>query len=66
LAKSGKEETAGSLCRAAANMIGGRRAPVNTSGMATRPSRRARAKTYDGRFDFYVVMNGRNDWRDLE
>jgi hypothetical protein len=20
----------------------------------------------DGRFDFYVVMNGRNDWHDLE
>ena len=23
-------------------------------------------KSDDGRFDFYVAMDGRNDWRDLE
>ena len=23
-------------------------------------------KARDGRFDFYVAMNGRNDWHDLE
>jgi len=21
---------------------------------------------HDGRFDFYVAMNGRSDWRDIE
>jgi hypothetical protein len=23
-------------------------------------------KVHDGRFDFYVAMNGRSDWRDIE
>jgi hypothetical protein len=27
---------------------------------------RLAAKRDDGRFDFYVTMNGRHDWHDLE
>jgi hypothetical protein len=27
---------------------------------------RLASKGDDGRFDLYVVMNGRNDWHDLE
>jgi hypothetical protein len=46
-------------------MIGARCANVNASGMTTRLPRLA-PKGDDGRFDFSVAMNGRNDWRDLE
>jgi len=38
---------------------------VSGSGVTTAASRLA-PKVHDGRFDFYVAMNGRSDWRDIE
>jgi hypothetical protein len=53
------------LFRAAANMIGARCTNVNTSHGDEAASRLA-PKGGDGRFDLYVVMNGRDGCRDFE
>ena len=42
------------------------RAVRDASGMTKRAASRPAPKRDDGRFDFYVAMNGRNDWHDLE
>jgi hypothetical protein len=61
----GPIETAGTLFRAAADMISARCTAVNVSGMTTRPLRLA-PKGDDGGFDFPVAVNGHNDRHDLE
>jgi hypothetical protein len=53
------------LARAAADMIGARCAVMNAFGMTTRPPPGSR-KGDDGRFDFYVAVNGRGNWLDLQ